>query len=276
MTYRCQGCRDYHRTVYRKLGLGSVCSPECEATVRARQRGGRAATKRSDRDSYFIEPAPGAGDSTGNSHTGPGSGDSAEAGAAPGSAGDVAGKPHIDDSAKAASGDTDDPAIAAAPGDTGDPVGLLYTGDSMNPASGDADDSTIPDPHQRDGTHDSTSRSSDHDSKKTLREETLATTVGCWHSGATRSRGWKDQILDRDRRCRYCGIRRNLHVHHIDYKSQGGNNDLHNLIVLCVEHHDLVHSNKGLWQPLLRAYIWLLYIENRRLFVLDIKRIYLA
>lgn len=278
MSYRCQGCRDYHRTVYRKLGLGSVCSPECEAMVRARQRGGRAATKRSDRDSYFIEPAPGAGDSTGNSQTAPGSGDSAETGVAPGSAGDLAGVLQTGDSANPASGDTDDPAIAAAPGDAGE-----FRQD-LSAASGNTDeqhqrdgirDSTIPDLHQRDGTHDSTSRSSDHDSKRTLREETLATTVGCC-SGTALSRDWKDQTLERDQRCRYCGTRRNLHVHHIDYKSQGGNNDLHNLIALCVEHHDLVHTNKGLWQPLLRAYIWLLYIESRRLFLLDIKRIYLT
>lgn len=246
MTYRCQGCRDYHRSVYRKLGLGSVCSPECEATVRARQRGGRAATKRSDRDSYFIEPAPGTGDSTGNSQTAPGPGDSAETGAAPGSAGDLAGVPHTGDSAKAASGDTDDPAIAAAPGDTGDIR------------------ASCP-PRQRDG---------DHDSKKTQREATLATTGK--PRSTTRSRDGDHGTLERDRRCRYCGTRANLDVHHIEYRSQGGNDDRHNLIALCRTHHDLVHTNKGLWQPVLRAYIWLLYVENRRLFLLDIKRIYLA
>jgi 5-methylcytosine-specific restriction endonuclease McrA len=206
--------------VYRRLGLGSVCSPECEATVRSRQRGGRAATKLSDRrDSYFIEPAPGAGDnSTGNTPAAPGAGD-------------------FRGTAFAASGDTDDIKIR--------------------------DES-----HQRDGTHDCLPFGSDHDSKKTLREESLATT------GKAPSRDWKETVLERDQRCRYCGTRRNLHVHHIDYKSQGGNNDLHNLIALCVEHHDLVHSDKGLWQPTLRAYIWLLYIEGRRLFLLDIRRIY--
>lgn len=283
MTYRCQGCRDYHHTVYRRLGLGSVCSPECEATVRARQRGGRAATKRSDRDSYFIEPAPGTGDSTGNSQTAPGPGDSAETDAAPGSAGDLAGVPHTGDSAKAASGDTDDPAIAAAPGDTGEfrqkpsaasgnTDDLAKTREEQQHQREGIRDSTILDLHQRDGTHDSTSRSSDHDSKRTLREEALATTNGWGHSGTALSRDWKDQTLERDQRCRYCGTRRNLHVHHVNYKSQGGNNDPHNLIALCVEHHGLVHSDKGLWQPILRAYIWLLYIEGRRLFLLDIKR----
>lgn len=63
-------------------------------------------------------------------------------------------------------------------------------------------------------------------------------------------------------------------MHHIDYRSQGGSHDAHNLIVLCVEHHDLVHSDKSVWQPVCRAYIWLVYFENRRLFLLDVKRIY--
>jgi 5-methylcytosine-specific restriction endonuclease McrA len=274
VTYRCQGCRNYHRTVYRTIGLGSVCSPECEATVRTRQRGGRAATKVSDRrDSYFVEPAPGTGDS-----------------------------------AKAASGDTDDSTNEdplAAPGDAGDPgqgVSTAASGADDNRctafvASGDTDDIKIPDgSHQRDGIHDSTILDQshqrdgthdclpfgDHDSKMTLRGE-LPATRGVTGARATprqhvprrtaRSRD-STSVFERDGRCRYCGTRNNLHAHHIEYRSQGGSDDLHNLIALCFEHHDLVHTDKGLWQPLLRAYIWLLYIEGRRLFVLDIKRIY--
>jgi hypothetical protein len=229
VSYRCQGCRDYHRTVYRKLGLGSVCSPECEATVRARQRGGKSrdVSRGSTRP---IEPAPGAGDTPE---------------AASGSAGDPVGMPHTGDSTNPASGDTDDPAIAAAPGDAGD-IKAAYT-------------------HQRDGIH---------DSKKTQREGTLATSDET--RSTTRSRDGDHGALERDRRCRYCGTRANLDVHHIEYRSQGGSNDPHNLIALCRTHHDLVHTNKGLWQPLLRAYIWLLYVEDRRLFLLDIKRICLA
>jgi hypothetical protein len=246
VTYRCQGCREYHREVYRSIGLGSVCSPECEATVRTRQRGGKTATKPSDRrDSYFIEPAPGDGDS-----------------------------------ANAASGDTDDIKIR----------------DDPDQRDGTHDSTILDDRHQRDGTHDSTSRSGGHDSKKSLRGGTPATRAAAVPSaggapatrGVTgsrtnprqdvprrtaRSRDWLP-IFERDQRCRYCGTRRNLHAHHIAYRSQGGTDDPHNLITLCNDHHDLVHTNKGLWQPLLRAYIWLLYIEGRRLFLLDIKRIY--
>ncbi len=47
-------------------------------------------------------------------------------------------------------------------------------------------------------------------------------------------------ILKRDRfRCQVpgCHCRRNLHVHHIIRRSQGGGNDPENLIVLCSKHH---------------------------------------
>jgi len=50
-----------------------------------------------------------------------------------------------------------------------------------------------------------------------------------------------------------------LSVHHIEYLSQGGANVMHNLISLCGAHHAEVHSNKKLWQPILRATIWLTY-----------------
>jgi 5-methylcytosine-specific restriction endonuclease McrA len=233
VTYRCQGCRNYHREVYRTIGLGSVCSPECEATVRTRQRGGRAATKPHGRDSQSIESAPGAGDSTDNTQ------------AAPGRAGDS----------------TSEVPVA------GDP--------EPHAASGDTDDGTTT-RGRRDGTHNSTSWSGDHDSKKSLREGTFATrgVSGSSRQHVLRRARSRDCVLERDQRCRYCGTRRNLHVHHINYKSQGGSHDPHNLITLCNAHHDLVHTNKGLWQPILRAYIWLLYIEGRRLFLLEVKRIY--
>lgn len=50
-------------------------------------------------------------------------------------------------------------------------------------------------------------------------------------------------------RCRVCGTKQNLHVHHIHYRSEGGKDDLDNLITLCVDHHELIHSNKNLYQP---------------------------
>lgn len=48
-------------------------------------------------------------------------------------------------------------------------------------------------------------------------------------------------------------------VHHIVYRSQGGTNDITNLILLCGSGssgcHLKAHSNKGLWEPILRELI---------------------
>lgn len=66
-------------------------------------------------------------------------------------------------------------------------------------------------------------------------------------------------VLERDRhRCRWCG-RTNvrLHLHHIQYRSAGGDHDPSNLITLCYLHHELVHTDKGKYPPLL-----LILMEN--------------
>lgn len=64
--------------------------------------------------------------------------------------------------------------------------------------------------------------------------------------------------------CRYCmKSAYRLEVHHITYRSQGGPDHSGNLILLCDDHHRLVHSNKRRWQPLLRAVIWAHYVEGR-------------
>lgn len=71
------------------------------------------------------------------------------------------------------------------------------------------------------------------------------------------------QIRARDETCRYCGADGyRLEIHHIAYRSQGGPDTYWNLILLCDDHHRLVHSRKKYWQPILRAYIWLYYVEN--------------
>lgn len=56
-------------------------------------------------------------------------------------------------------------------------------------------------------------------------------------------------------RCRFCGKKTDLHVHHIVYKSQGGGHEVENLITLCMKHHDVVHSNKKLYQPLCKEIV---------------------
>lgn len=54
-------------------------------------------------------------------------------------------------------------------------------------------------------------------------------------------------------RCVLCGTTLNLHYHHILYRSERKDliDDPINGIMLCVEHHELVHSNKKKYQPLL-------------------------
>lgn len=39
------------------------------------------------------------------------------------------------------------------------------------------------------------------------------------------------------------GCRGGLHVHHIRRRSQGGGNELSNLVTLCSFHHDWVHTH---------------------------------
>lgn len=52
------------------------------------------------------------------------------------------------------------------------------------------------------------------------------------------------QVLHRDEwRCRSCGSRNNLHVHHIWFRSHGGPDVLWNLVALCSACHDGVHKN---------------------------------
>lgn len=46
-----------------------------------------------------------------------------------------------------------------------------------------------------------------------------------------------------------------LHVHHIVYRSEGGKHLMTNLIALCHHCHDVVHSDKHEWQPVLLEYI---------------------
>lgn len=61
-----------------------------------------------------------------------------------------------------------------------------------------------------------------------------------------------NKVMQRDNyRCRLCGTSLNLHLHHIIYRSEDKSkiNDENNLIMLCAEHHRLVHSNKHYWQP---------------------------
>lgn len=51
-------------------------------------------------------------------------------------------------------------------------------------------------------------------------------------------------VLDRDHwQCRNCKIRSQLHVHHIIFRSLGGDDSMENLITLCSSCHDGVHTD---------------------------------
>ena len=71
-------------------------------------------------------------------------------------------------------------------------------------------------------------------------------------------------VMKRDRgRCRFCGVDAGLHLHHVVYRSQGGQHEESNLITLCLRCHDTVHSDKKRWMPLLLGVIWTTYMEER-------------
>ncbi len=60
------------------------------------------------------------------------------------------------------------------------------------------------------------------------------------------------KVFERDKgKCRLCGTTKELQLHHIKYRSEKKDliNEPSNLIMLCSEHHRLVHSNKHYWQP---------------------------
>ena len=75
-------------------------------------------------------------------------------------------------------------------------------------------------------------------------------------------------VHERDHhRCRLCGRTDTLHEHHIHYRSEGVDHSAGNLIVLCRRHHDLVHTDKGRWQPVCLAYIAQLVAGRQRYLV---------
>lgn len=66
------------------------------------------------------------------------------------------------------------------------------------------------------------------------------------------------QVYERDKgKCRLCGTSLNLHLHHLVYRSEDKKliNEPTNCIMLCVKCHQLVHSNKHKWQPILKSLI---------------------
>ena len=66
-----------------------------------------------------------------------------------------------------------------------------------------------------------------------------------WHHRQTATREWANirqrAFLDQGRRCSECGKAGRLEVHHRKPLSEGGTNDLGNLVVLCRGCHIDIH-----------------------------------
>lgn len=84
------------------------------------------------------------------------------------------------------------------------------------------------------------------------------------------------RVLARDgQRCRWCGSEE-VQLHHIEFRSEGGAHVETNLVALCNEHHRLVHSDKGVYQPLLQEYIRRVHEEHQVLTLPQLQRWLLA
>lgn len=71
--------------------------------------------------------------------------------------------------------------------------------------------------------------------------------------------------------CRWC-LRPGNQVHHVHYRSEGGPDEESNLILLCTECHARAHSSKLAFKPLLLAYIWIYYVQGRRLSIPEVAK----
>lgn len=65
-----------------------------------------------------------------------------------------------------------------------------------------------------------------------------------------------NKVLERDKYCRLCG-NPYVQLHHIVYRSEDKSkiNDVENCIMLCINCHNKVHSNKHYWQPILKKIV---------------------
>lgn len=50
-------------------------------------------------------------------------------------------------------------------------------------------------------------------------------------------------VYERDMwRCKVCRYRKDLHAHHIKFRSQGGDDATYNLITVCSDCHEAIHN----------------------------------
>lgn len=60
-----------------------------------------------------------------------------------------------------------------------------------------------------------------------------------------------ETIAEEEPYCMLCGKSYNLNIHHIRYGACSRKTYYGNLIRLCIDCHNKVHSNKRKWQPVL-------------------------
>lgn len=70
------------------------------------------------------------------------------------------------------------------------------------------------------------------------------------------------KVMERDNsQCILCGLGTTLQIHHVKYRSESGDGSESNLVVLCIHCHNLAHSNKKKYQPMLLDYLNEIYGE---------------
>jgi hypothetical protein len=64
------------------------------------------------------------------------------------------------------------------------------------------------------------------------------------HPADTPDPGFWHILVRDDFTCQLCGTRRNLQVHHVQRRSQGGTHAAENLLTLCATCHETVHRGE--------------------------------
>lgn len=76
-------------------------------------------------------------------------------------------------------------------------------------------------------------------------------------------------------RCRCCGVTsHDLQIHHVQFRGQGGEDEISNLILLCPMCHSVrAHGNNSRhYREMFRAYIWLRMVEGQSLLIPQVER----
>lgn len=71
--------------------------------------------------------------------------------------------------------------------------------------------------------------------------------------------------------CWWCGGQAR-EVHHVNYRSEGGLDEENNLVLLCFHCHQMVHSSKEVYKPILTAYLYAYYFLDEKLSMKQVVR----